>query len=394
VLLLGAPHDNVPAEGFSLRATGRYTPDEAGVHTFTLIQTGRARLLIDGRVVLDGMTNPPPRGTDFFGLGSEEISAEVDLRAGAPVDITIEYSSSHAAVVHGVKIGCRIPSPPDLLDRAVRAASEAELVVVVVGTNDDWESEGHDRTSLALPGEQDELIRRVLEVNRNAVVVLNTGAPVTLPWAADAPAIVQAWFGGQEMANALADVLTGDADPGGRLPTTYPVRLEDNPSFGNFPGEYGEVRYGEGLLVGYRWYDTRNVRPLFPFGHGMSYATFEWSPLRASSSSFTRGDRLTVELTVRNVSSRAGSDVVQCYVAPLDAEVMRPTKELKAFAKVHLDAGAEAPVRLALDDRAFAHWDPQRSEWRVAAGRYRIDIGRSAADIVASAVVTVDDDRR
>ena len=158
VLLLGAAHENVPADDFSLTATGTFTPTETGTHTFTLIQTGDARLLVDGEVVIDGVANPPGPGSDFFGLGSEEVQQDVELLAGQPVNVTIHYSSRGSAVVHGVKIGCRVPSPPDLIDRAVAAAAAADLAIVVVGTNDDWESEGHDRMSLDLPGDQDELV--------------------------------------------------------------------------------------------------------------------------------------------------------------------------------------------------------------------------------------------
>ena len=390
VLLLGQAHADVPAENFSLRATGRFTPAETGTHTFTLIQAGRARLLVDDVAVLDGMAEPPGRGTDFFGLGSEEVAADVELTAGRPVDITIEYSSAHSAVVHGVKIGCRVPSPPDLLERAVRAATDADLAIVVIGTNDDWESEGHDRTSLELPGEQDELVRRVLAANANTVVVLNTGAPVTLDWADDAPALLQMWFGGQEMANALVDVLTGEAEPGGRLPTTFPKRLEDNPSFGNFPGEYGEVRYGEGLLVGYRWYDSRQMAPRFAFGHGLSYTTIAIDDITTDSGVFERGGSVRVSATLTNTGSRAGSEVLQCYVAPLAARVTRPHMELKAFRKVALEPGATTQVQFDLDDRAFAYWDPTSATWRVDSGQYEIHVGRSSTDIVGVAEISVD----
>ena len=388
VLLLGRAHESVPAEDFSLRATGRFTPEETGTHTFTLVQAGRARLLVDDRLVIDGIENPPGRGDDFFGFGSEEVSSDVELTAGRPVDVRIEYSSDHSAIVHGVKVGCRIPSPPDLLERAVRAASTADVAIVVVGTNDDWESEGHDRVSLALPGEQDELVRRVVAANPNSVVVLNTGAPVDLDWADEVPALLQVWFGGQEMANALTDVLLGDASPGGRLPLTYPVRLEDNPSYGNFPGEFGKVHYGEGLLVGYRWYDTRQVATRFPFGFGLGYTTFEVGAPANSTLSFTRGTASSVDLTVTNTGTRAGAEVVQAYVAPLAARVMRPRKELKAFAKAALEPGSSAPVRLELDDRSFAYWAPDTAEWRVDPGRYELHIGRSVAHI--DHVVTID----
>jgi beta-glucosidase len=391
VLLLGAAHESVPAEGFSLRATARFTPLDSGVHTFTLIQAGRARLSVDGAVMLDGMADPPGRGDDFFGLGSEEVHADVELEAGRPVDVLIEYSSSHSAVVHGVKIGCQLPTPPDLLERAVAAAAAADVAVVVVGTNDDWESEGHDRTSLALPGDQDELVTRVLAANRNSIVVLNTGAPVTVDWADDAAALLQMWFGGQEMANALTDVLVGDAEPGGRLPVSFPTRLEDNPSFGNFPGENGEVRYGEGLLVGYRWFDTRRIEPRFPFGFGLSYATIELGRPRLSDDTFTRGGELRIALDLTNTSGRVGSEVVQCYVAPLQPRVTRPRMELKAFAKATVEPGASAEVILDLDDRAFGYWDPPSASWRVDDGRYELHIGRSSADIRYVIPITIGD---
>ena len=161
------------------------------------------------------------------------------------------------------------------MDRAVAAAASADATIVVVGTNDDWESEGHDREFMELPGDQAELIRRVAAANPRTVVAVNAASPVTMDWADAVPAVLVTWFGGQEMANALADVLFGENEPSGRLPTTFPVRLEHNPSYGNFPGENGQVRYGEGVFVGYRWYEARGLPVAYPFGHGLSYTTFE-----------------------------------------------------------------------------------------------------------------------
>ena len=224
--------------------------------------------------MFDGVTDPPPPGREIFGMASEERGAPVDLVAGQAVDLVVEFSATGPGIMRGVRIGCRLPEVVDRLDRAVAAAAAADAAVVVVGNSPEWESEGRDRESMDLPGEQDELVRRVAAANPNTVVVVNTGAPVTMDWADDVPAIVQAWFGGQEMANALVDILTGDAEPGGRLSVTIPVRLEHSPSFGNFPGENGEHWYGEGVLVGYRWYDTRHLPVRFPFGHGLSYTTF------------------------------------------------------------------------------------------------------------------------
>jgi beta-glucosidase len=261
-----------------------------------------------------------------------------------------------------------------------------------------------------LPGDQDALVEAVLAANPRTVVVVNAGSPVTLPWADRAAAILDVWFGGQEMAGALADVLLGDAEPSGRLPTTFPVALEHNPSHGNFPGENGECRYGEGVLMGYRWYDARRLATRFPFGHGGSYTTFELGEPRVSGD----GPPFTVEVDVTNTGDRRGAEVVQVYVAPLAPRLVRPPKELKAFAKLWLDPGETATARMELDDRAFAYWDPgdaswpelqrklantpfaqrvgdDRPEvgWRADPGEYEIRVGRSAEDILHAVTVTL-----
>ncbi|MFP6639024.1 MAG: glycoside hydrolase family 3 C-terminal domain-containing protein, partial [Myxococcota bacterium] len=266
LLSFGPPDESLERGAFSFRARGRYTPTESGLHTFTLMQAGRARLLVDGRCVLDGVTEPPPPGEDFFSMISQEIEAPISLEVGRAVELEVEYSAESAVILHGVKIGLRPPLDENLAARAEAVARDADAVVLLVGTNADWETEGHDRTSMDLPGDQDDLIRRVVAANSRTAVCVNTGSPATMDWAEEAGAILQIWFGGQEMAGALADVLFGDTEPGGRLPTSLPIRLEHNPSFGNFPGENSELHYGEGLLVGYRWYSTRHLPVRFPFG--------------------------------------------------------------------------------------------------------------------------------
>ena len=396
-----------PAQRFdgpwSVRATGTFVPAVDGTHRVTLVQAGRARVLVDGVVVVGGVTDPPGPGQALFGLGSEQIEGRVELRAGEPVELVIELSSESAVFLVGAVVGCLPVPAPDRLDRAVAAAAGADAAIVVVGTNDDWETEGHDRSSMALPGDQDELVRRVCAANPRTVVVLNAGSPLELPWADDAAAILDVWFGGQEMADGLVDVLTGAADPSGRLPTTFPVRLEHTPAFGNFPGEHGEVRYGEGLLVGYRWYETRHLPVRFPFGHGLSYTTFSLGEPEV----LVDGELTRVRVPVSNTGTRAGAEVVQLYVEPVDPPVTRPLKELKAFAKVFLEPGQSATVTLTLTERTFAHWQPdpagylaarQRAAtqapmlgasadpvgpagWTVAPGEYRLHVGRSSADI-------------
>ncbi|MGH8564885.1 MAG: beta-glucosidase H [Gammaproteobacteria bacterium] len=420
LLFVGEPAPEVPAETFSFRATGRFTPTDTGPHTFTLVQAGRARVLVDGEIVLDGTTDPPPPGQKLCGFGSEEIAASVELVARRPCELVIEYSSRDTAMLRGVEIGCRLPSSDDLLDRAVAAAATADAVILLVGTNDDWESEGHDREAMDLPGDQDALVTRVVAANPNTVVVVNSGSPVTMGWAGETPAILQIWFGGQEMANALVDVLVGASEPAGRLPTTFPMRLEHNPSYGNFPGENGQIRYGEGVLVGYRWYEARRLPVRFPFGHGLSYTTFTIGAPHPSFGELPSGATLTVDVPITNTGGRRGAEVVQCYVAPLSSRVVRAPKELKAFAKVWLDPGETATVRLELDDRAFAYWQPgdpdwaaiqarlagsvpvpagrggeRRTEpgWYVDAGRYELHIGRSSHDVAHTVPITVEADR-
>jgi beta-glucosidase len=403
LLFFGSPAPGVPQD-FSGRATGAFVADEDGDWTFSLVQAGRARLLLDGDVILDGFTDPPPPGEGIFGLGSREMFTKVALKSGQAIRVVVEFSNEESTVLTAVTVGCRRPERADLMDRAIEAARRSDLAVVVVGTTADWETEGRDRDSMDLPGQQDELIRAVAAANRRTVVVVNAGSPVTMPWAGEVPAVLMGWFGGQEFGAALAQVLTGAADPGGRLPTTMPLRLEHNPSFGNFPGENGAVRYGESLLVGYRWYDTRHLTVRFPFGHGLSYTTFAIGHPDCSAGAFRRGDRLTVTVPVTNTGDRPGSEVVQCYVEQVAPRLPRPLKELVAFAKVNLEAGLSSTVELNLDDRSFAYWDPGQPDWAavtaraglaatglggpppepgwiVAPGSYRLHIGRSVTDI-------------
>jgi beta-glucosidase len=418
LFFFGAPAAGVAESCFSLRAVGELTVDRSGEHQLTLAQAGRARVWIDDRLILDGASQPPPPGSRFFGMASEEISAGVELNAGSTARIVLEYSSRESFFLRGALLGYRPPSSPDPLADAAAAAARADVAVVMVGTDHEWESEGHDRRSMDLPGEQNELIERVLAANPNTVVVVNAGAPVTMDWAERARACLCVWLGGQEMAGAVADVLFGHAEPAGRLPTTIPLRLEHNPSFANFPVENGEILYGERLLVGYRWFDTRSLPVRFPFGHGLSYTAFEIGAPR-----LTPGDGpldFDLEVEVRNGGARRGAEVVQCYVSPRACRLARPAKELRAFAKVWLEPGEEKDVALHLDARAFAYWDPcfpQRAEladkmgdvaamlpggvacdgrttpgWYVDAGVYDVLIGRSAAEILHGAVVTVEED--
>jgi len=412
LFVLDAAAQGFPEDDWSVRARGTVVPTESGAFELALAQSGRARVLVNGEVVLDGVEHPPPPGgVDFFGFASQEMSTGIDVVAGSPLEIVVEFSPT-AAMLAGFRVGFRTVDSGALLERAVDAAASAEVAVVFVGTTLEWETEGRDREGFALPGRQDELVRRVAAANARTVVVVSAGAPVDLPWADDVAAVLWSWFGGEQMGPALADVLTGAAEPGGRLPTTIPVRLEHSPAHDNFPGENGELRYGEGLFMGYRGYEHRCITPRFPFGHGLGYTEFEYGAPALSEVTFVPGETLVVSVPVTNVGDRAGSEVVQCYVAPPSSHLARPPKELKAFAKVRLDPGESCIVELRLGTRSFAYWDPGqpdleelasrfpglgvqdrrrgvRTGWRIDPGHYAVLIGRSSADIVARTGVEV-----
>ena len=404
VMWFGPP----PAAGptFAWRATGELTVDRPGRWTLSLAQTEDARVLIDDEVVIDGHDRELPPGHDFFGAARREQTVEIDLTPDRPVRIEVQSQVTKPGLLLGAKLGLRPALPPDAFERAVDAARSADTVVVVVGTDGDWETEGHDRQSIDLPGRQAELVDAVLAAAPEAVVVLNTGSTIAVPFAPRCRALLQCWFGGSELAEALTDVLLGDADPGGRLPTTIPNRLEDNPTWGNSQAEDGRTVYGERLLVGYRWYESRRLDVAFPFGHGLSYSHFEIGPPELSSSRFTPGGTVIVRVPVANIGDRRGQEVVQLYVSASHPRVFRPVKELKAFAKVTLDPGATSLVELELSDRAFARWSAKDSTlagllerqvaqapfmprpepvgergWVIDAGRYDIHVGRSTTDI-------------
>jgi beta-glucosidase len=285
----------------------------------------------------------------------------------------------------------------ELTDRAVEAARRADAVLFVGGLSHQSgaDDEGADRRDLSLPAHQDALIARVVEANPRTVVVLIAGSPVDMTgWLARTPAVLQAWYGGSEAGNALAAVLFGDVSPSGKLPCTFPKTLADSPAHAaglvrQFPGEAGKVWYDEGLLVGYRWNDTKAVEPLFPFGHGLSYTRFQYSALQATLTAGADGPTAALSLQLSNTGGREGAEVVQAYVRPVKPPVSRPEKELKAFAKVLLRPGEAKSVSLTLGPRAFAYYEPEAKAWRVAKGRYELLVGSSSRDIRLTGSVEV-----
>ncbi len=380
----------VDGRAFSARIAARIVPAESGAWTFALQSGGKSRLLVDGRVVVDTWTRQT-RGDFLFGTGSAEARGEVDLLAGRTHDLVVEYSRE-GAFMPGLKVGCLSPLPDDLLERAVAVAAECDAAVVVLGLGSEWETEGNDRATLALPGRQAELSTRVAAANPRTAVVVNAGAPVDLELAERVPALLWLGYPGQESGNALADVLFGDANPSGRLPTTFPKRIEDTPAFGNYPGENGAVTYGEGILVGYRWYDARRIEPRFPFGHGLSYSTFAYGPLALSATRGRAEDALDVVVDVTNRGPLAGAEVVQLYVRDVASRLARPPRELAAFVKIALAPGETQTLELRLEPRAFAYFDPARADWVVEPGEFELAAGASSRDLRSRASYWIDSD--
>ncbi len=382
-----APAPGVNADTFSARLSTRFTPDEDGVHHFGLVSAGLSRLFVDGRLVVDNWS-AWKLGDTYFGSGSDEVTGTLDLQAGRAYEVTLEYATP-AEGIRAVRVGVTRPLGDAHLERAVRLAAECDVALVFVGHNGEWDTEAVDRPHMDLVGRQNELVSRVASANPRTVVVLQTGAPVAMPWLDAVAGVLQAWYPGQEAGNAIADVLFGAAEPSGRLPQTFPVRLEDNAAHGNYPGGNGRVRYGEGIFAGYRHHDTKHIPPLFPFGFGLSYTSFAYGNLRLSAEALQPEDTLTVTLDVTNTGQRAGQEVVQLYVRDEQSSLPRPEKELKGFLKVELAPGETKTVTLTLGMRALAYFDDARAAWVAEAGRFEVLVGSSSRDIRARAAFTL-----
>jgi beta-glucosidase len=376
--------------GGSIVLITSFRPDSTGPHLLGAAGIGHLTLAVDGTVIADGATAVPDDPVEAMARPGE-IRATAALEAGRPAEIRLEFRP--AADGEGplaLRLGI-VPAADDdaMLAEAEQAASRADAAVVVVGSPPMTESEGFDRRTLVLPGRQDELVRRVAAVNHRTVVVLNAGMPVLAPWADRVAAVLYAWLPGQAMGEALADVLLGRAEPGGRLPVTLPAAEADCPVLHAVPRD-GLVSYAEGLLIGYRGYDARLVRPQFPFGHGLGYTTWAYESLRAATPELAVGEDLGLVVTVRNTGSRPGREVVQAYLAAPPGEgdgVARPPRELAAFAAVTAQPGASAEVMLNVPARAFARWDSGTGGWIWPPGRFTLHVGRSSRDLRLSTAV-------
>lgn len=277
-----------------------------------------------------------------------------------------------------------------MIAEAVKAAQAADCAVLFIGITDAMESEGFDRKNMKIPACQEKLVEEVLKVQKNTVVVVHCGAPIEMPWIDDVKAVLYAYLGGEAVGSATVDILYGDVNPSGKLAETFPIRLEDNPSYLYYFGEGDRTEYREGIFVGYRYYDKKDLPVLFPFGHGLSYTSFEYSDLKLDKTEMKDTDTLTVSVKVRNTGSRAGKEIIQLYVQDNESSVIRPVKELKGFEKVELAPGEEKSVSFTLDQRSFAYYNTDISDWYVETGDFTILIGKSSRDIVLSDVVRVE----
>jgi beta-glucosidase len=293
-----------------------------------------------------------------------------------------------AGVEVGYALGAAMPGEEEKVDaraardEAVALAARSDAAVVVVGYSPALESEGFDRPSMDLPAGQDGLIEAVAAANEHTVVVVAAGAPVTMTrWIGRVPAVLYAWYGGEEVGHAVGDLLFGAASPSGRTPVTFPRRIEDSTAFGHYPGKDLHVEYAEGIYVGYRGFDRSKVEPLFPFGHGLSYTTFEYSGLEVSPEAVKRDGTVDVTLKVKNTGARPGAEVVQLYVHDPESSVDRPEKELKGFRRVSLQPGETRAVSFTLDRSALSFFDPGRREWVAEPGAFEVLVGASSRDI-------------
>jgi beta-glucosidase len=378
---------------FSLRLTGTLKPAQSGNYAFTLLSVGRSRLKMNGHTLID---NWDRQSADTQLWESREEAAELFLDADQVYDLALEYASPPGSRWRTVRLGAMAALPADPIQEAVELAALSDVVLLFAGLTSEWESEGFDRPDMGLPGDQATLIEQVAAANPNTIVILNTGSPVEMPWLDQVPALLQAWYTGQEAANALTAVLLGDANPSGKLPTTFPRRLADNPAYINYPGENGRVLYGEGLYVGYRYYDKKEIEPLFPFGHGLSYTRFSYHNLRLNGAEFGPGDTIQVSVDVSNSGRRAGKEVVQLYVRDVESKLARPLQELKAFSKVTLEPGESRTVTFDLDHEALAYYDPAQGAaqgaapggWVAEAGEFELRVGSSSRDIRLTARFT------
>ena len=367
----------------AIRWSGFFWPEKDGEHEFSVRGDGECSVRIGDQTVVDTSTPAVDDVHDPSGATAKLRIGKVHLKAGQGYPITVDYKWPTArpdAPFEICQLGMR--QPTGTIEEAVELAKAADAVLLLVGSAAATESEGYDRDNMKLPGKQDELVEAILAANPRTVVAVNAGAPMAMPWIDKTPTVLLTWLPGEEGPDALAGLLFGHAGPSGRLPVTFPKRIEDNPSFPYYPGG-DHSNYGEGLFVGYRHYDRSNTPPLFAFGHGLTYTRFAYAGLEVPARA-KPGSPVIVSARITNVGDRDGAETAQLYLAAVAPRFPGPPKALKAFQKVELKPGESKIVNFTLTDQDFASFDPDANRWLVEEGRYQVLVGASAADIQLS----------
>ena len=358
----------------SVKFSTTYKPSISGEFEFEVFSIGLSRIKINGKELVDNWSSQK-KGEAFFGFACAPKRNKIKLTKGKEYLVEVEYEFEGR--FPAIQFGCRPPDPKNLLEEAVKIAKQSDAVVLVVGTNSDWETEGNDRKGLGLPSDQDVLIKKVLAANKNSVLVLNTGSPVSMPWIKSCPAILQTWFPGQEFGNALAEILFGKESPSGKLPTTYPKKLSDTPAYSCYPGKNLQMDYKEKLLVGYKWYEKKKIEPLFPFGHGLSYSKFELKKV----SLLKKKHEIKIKVKLKNIGNFSTFETVQCYLERKAVKADTPKKKLVDFKKLKVTKDKSKKLTLKVSKRDLSEWDVKKSKWEIARGDYVIHLGTSVRDI-------------
>ncbi|KIX02398.1 uncharacterized protein Z518_08339 [Rhinocladiella mackenziei CBS 650.93] len=386
ILLVDYKHPLIKSPLYWLELDGTFIPDETNEYEFSLCCAGTGKIFVNGECVVDNETYQRP-GNSFFGAGTAEEIGTLKLEKGLSYGIKVHFGTFPTMTftnpgttgfgAGGLRLGLERRAEIETeIERAVKLAKEVDQVVLCAGLNSDWESEGYDREHMDLPPGSDDLINAVFAANPNTAVVIQSGTPVTMPWVKEVPALLQAWYGGNETGNAIADVVFGNTNPSGKLPLSFPLKNEDNPAFLNYRSERNRAIYGEDVYIGYRFYEKTNKEVAFPFGHGLSYTSFEITNLAVSDN----GVDITVSASVTNTGMVDGAQVVQVYISQHEPSINRPKKELKGFSKVFLKAGSAGNVKIVISKKyAASFWDEARDAWVMEKDVYDVLVGDSSA---------------
>ena len=386
-IILQAKDSHQPGVMFDVTQHDRLAREAAGESLVLLKNAGDLLPLNFSEIKAMAVIGAFAKTPRYQGAGSSQVNP---TRVSTAYDELVEQAGEEIQISYTAGYLDDGTTTDELITLATQQAKKAQVAVVFAGLPDSFESEGFDRSSLDLPAGHNQLIEAVSTAQSNVVVVLMNGAAITMPWADRVKAILEGWLGGQAGGGALADALTGKINPSGKLSETFPARLEDTPAFPDYPATNKQAVYGEGIFIGYRYYDTRKVAPLFPFGFGLSYTTFVYSDLQVDQSVIKDTDGLSVKANVKNTGPVAGKEVVQLYVHEQNARVVRPDKELKAFAKVDLQPGEQKTVSFRLDQRDFAYYDLPAHGWSVNPGKFDLLVGGSSRDLPLKKTIEVE----